>query len=248
MTTTPPRAATSARLGPGRSIPIFTRLLLRGQLTRSRVVWLVLLSAIVVVTAVVSRGSGDEAAVFALGEFGLAAYVPLVAVLLATPILGDLVEDRLLVYLWLKPTPRWHLAVAAYLAAAVTAALVTVPTLVLGALISSDPGLTLAVGGAALLGVVAYCAAFVFLGARFSFGLWIGLAYVAIWENLLARLGDGAARISIRSYLMTVLERSTTVVVELADRAWAAALIVPPAIGVVFVGLTALTLQSRDID
>lgn len=250
----------SAAVGAGRSpvsatrsIAEFYRVLIRGQLTKGRVAALAVLAGIVVLTAALSRqapGSDgpDEAAVFALGEYGIAAFVPLAGLVLATPMLGNVVEDRLLAYLWLKPVPRWHLVVAA-LAAVVTVLLaVTILPLAVGSLIAGQLSMTAPLVLAAVLGSLAYGALFLWLGLRFTFGLWLGLAYVALWENLFARLGDGPARASIRSYLLTIVGWGTDVRVELADRADLAAVLVPIAIAALFTLLAVRALQTRDID
>ena len=51
----------------------------------------------------------EQAAADAVASYGLGILVPLATLWLGTSALGDLVEDRLLVYLWLKPVPRWQL-------------------------------------------------------------------------------------------------------------------------------------------
>ena len=254
-TTEPNPAAVGARplVGAGRSIPVLYRMLLRGQLTKGRLFALGGLAAIVLLTAGLSgQATGQDgpetAALFALGEYGIAAFVPLAALLLASPMLGNLVEDRLLVYLWLKPTARWHLAIAAFAGVVTVLVGVTVPPLVIGSFLAGEAGLAWPLALAAVLGSLAYGAAYLFVGVRFSFGLWLGLAYVALWENVIARLGDGPARASIRSYLMTNVQRGTRIEVLLADRANWAAIVVPLAIAVVFVALTARTLTTRDVD
>ena len=240
-------------VGAARSIPVLYRLLLRGQLTKGRLFALGGLAALVLLTAVLSRQATgvdgpEEAALFALGEYGIAAFVPLAALLLASPMLGNLVEDRLLVYLWLKPVARWHLAIAAFAAVVTVLVGVTVPPLVIGSFLAGQADLAAPLALAAVLGSVAYGAAYLFVGVRFSFGLWLGLAYLALWENVIARLGDGPARASIRSYLMTNVQRGTRIEVLLADRASWAAIVVPIAIAVVFVALTARALATRDVD
>jgi len=232
------------------SISTYYRVLLRGQLTRSRVLGLGLLAALSVLLGVVSRNGEppEEAAVTLLENFSVSILISLCALVLATPMLGNLVEDRLLVYLWLKPVPRWHLAVAAY-AAVVTALLPIV--LVAVAVATAATGFMSLLGPAvlaALFGVLAYSGIYLFLGARFSFGLWVGLLYLVLWENVLARLGDGMARLSIRSYLNTLLQRGTDIEIGLADRATWAAFVVPIGVAIVGVVLTAWTLASTDID
>ena len=95
--------ARRADVPPRRTIPVFYRMLLHGQLTRGRMVGLALLAGMLILTAFLSRTADDaeEAALFTVGEYGLVLFVPLAALMLANPMLGNLVEDRLLVYVWL---------------------------------------------------------------------------------------------------------------------------------------------------
>lgn len=239
-----------AEIGAARSIPTFYRLLLGGQLTRGRLVGLGVLSGISILLAVLSRGASDpeEAAVGSLVEYGISLLVPLAAVLLAVPMLGNLIEDRLLVYLWLKPVPRWHLAVAAV--AAVSTVLVPVVVLPIGvaAVISGIGGLVVPAIAASAVGAVVYSALYVFAGARFSWGLWLALVYLALWENVLARISDGTARLSIRSYLLTIFEWGTDENVSGAGRANWAAIAIPIVVTVIATALTAWALNSRDVE
>ena len=82
---------------------------------------------------VLARGDDDPLRAtteIALG-YGLGIVVPLATAWLATSSVGDLVEDRLLVYLWLKPVPRWQLPAAAVLATVtIVVPLVAVPLVV----------------------------------------------------------------------------------------------------------------------
>ena len=91
------------------------RLFLRGQLTRLRAVGLLGLGAISVILTAVARTSDDvtDTATSVLAEYGLAVVAPVCTLWVATSLLGDLVEDRLLAYLWLKPTARWVMPAAA---------------------------------------------------------------------------------------------------------------------------------------
>ena len=79
-----------------------------------------------------------QAAADAISGYGLGILVPLAALWLGTSAIGDLVEDKLLVYLSLKPVPRWQLPAAAILATAsivvpLTALPLTASALVAGA-------------------------------------------------------------------------------------------------------------------
>lgn len=246
MIPAPPR---SVRLAPSRTIPTYYRILLRGQLTRGRLVGLAVLGGLSVLLAVVSRRAPDaeQAGVDLLANYSIALLIPLAALMLATPILGNLIEDRLLVYLWMKPTPRWHLAAAAF--AAVTTALVPVVVvpIALSAAVIGAPSIIGPAVAAALLGVIAYGGLYLWIGARFNSGLWLGLLYLVLWENVMTRFG-GFARVSIRSYLHSVLAQGTDERIPLADRAGWASIVVPLAVAFVCVALTAATLQKRDVE
>lgn len=242
--------ARSAEVPAARSIPVFYRMLLRGQLTRGRIAGLSVMSLLAVVLAFVARSAedADQAGVDVLTAYGFGLLVPLAALMLATPMLGNLIEDGLLVYLWLKPVPRWHLAVAA-LAAVVSALVpVVVVPVTLSAVIAGGSSLVGPSIIASVFGVLAYAAIYLFLGARFSWGLWLGLVYLVLWENVMSRLGDGMARLSIRSYMLSMLDWGTDQEIDGGGRATVAAIIVPLAVAAVATALTAWTLQTRDID
>ena len=72
-------------------------------------------------------GQPADAAWTLVDAYGLSLLIPVVALVFASAALGDLAEDGTLVYLWLRPLPRWQLALAAF-AASVT---VAVPVAVL---------------------------------------------------------------------------------------------------------------------
>ena len=57
-------------------------------------------------------------------SYGLSLLVPVVSLVFATAALGDLAEDGTLVYLWLRPLPRWQLAVASFTASVTVVAAV----------------------------------------------------------------------------------------------------------------------------
>jgi ABC-2 type transport system permease protein len=250
MTSLEPRTPTVTA---AKSIPTYFRLLLRGQLTRGRLFGLGVLGgisfllAIVVRTAVESRDL-EEASVRLLSDYSIGLLIPLATLILGSPMIGDLVEDRLLVYLWLKPVPRWHLAVAAYAAVVATLLPVVIVPVLLTALITGFGPLIVPATVASILGVLAYSGIYLFLGARFPAGLWLGLLYLVLWENVLARFSNGMARLSLRSYLQTMLQRGTDVSIDLADRAAWASIVIPLAVAAFAVAMAAVTLATKDID
>ena len=210
------------------------------------------LAGLSLLLALVSRTAGanmqEDAAVAILAAYGIGIFLPLAALMLATPMLGNVTEDRLLVYLWLKPVPRWHLAVAAFAAVLTPLLPLVVIPLALSALIAGFGSLVLPVVGAAVLGALAYCAIYLLLGARFSWGLWLGLLYLVLWENVLTQFSNGIARLSIRSYAQTILQRGTEVEIPLAERSEGWSILIPILVAIVGVALTARTLSTRDID
>lgn len=242
-------------LSPMRSIPTFYLMLLRGQMSRGRALALGVMGALVVALTLVVRNStvpgAPPAEVDTLGliaQFGLGIMVPLAAVLLATPMLGNLFEDRVLAYLWLKPVARWHLAVAALLAVLSVLVPAVVVPIVVAAAVSGFASFIGPLFLASLLGALAYGALYLFFGARFSWGLWLSLLYLVLWENVLSRFTSGLARLSIRSYVQTVASWALDGDGPLNTQGDVAAVVVPIGVAVVALALTAWTLATRDVD
>lgn len=226
------------------------KMFLRGQLTRLRALGLLLLSVVAIILAFLARGDSApvRTATEIMSEYGISVVVPVCTLWIASSLAGELIEDRLMVYLWLKPIPRWVIPLAA-VAATVTimVPLVVVP-LGIAAGISGDGVLLSTTLLTSFIGVLAYAGLFVLFGIRFSRALWWGLAYVLVWENAIARLTDGMARLSIRSYLTSIMSRATDVDLPLADRGAAVSYVVPIAASVIAIALAAWVLQRRDID
>lgn len=244
--------ATTGRRGPA-AATAFTalyRLFLRGQLTRLRAIGLLALGAVAVLLSVVARSDDDplDAAANVIAEYGLTIVAPVCTLWIATSIIGDLAEDRLLAYLWLRPIGRWLLPSAAFGATCTVMLPLVVAPLTIAAAASGQGELIVPTLIASTLAVAAYGGIFVTLGARFSRALWWGLVYVLVWENAVARLADGTARLAVRSYVTTVVARATDVELTLADRGSAAMIAVPVAIAAAGLVLSAWILRTRDID
>ena len=130
--------------------------------------------------------------------YGLALLVPVVALVFASATLGDPAEDGTLVYLWLRPLPRWQLSVAALAAAlSVTVPVAVIPVVIGAAVSGGGSGLIWASAAGSLLEAVAYSAVFCGLGLRVRRALAWGLAYLLIWEQAVGRVSHGAARASL---------------------------------------------------
>lgn len=248
------RSDTTARRRSGARVlwPLIA-LLLRNQVTKGRIAALGGLALLGIAIAPLVTGNTDIDATIAgtrfVNLYCLSLLTPVVALVFGSGSLGDLVEDRSLVYLWLPPVPRWEIALAAWLA---TLAACTPFVIVASALtaIATGGGTDLLIGTfwASLLALIAYTGLFTALGLRFRRALIWGFAYLLIWENFIAQAGNGTARLSILSYVRSVLSAYTGAGLKLANRDLVLSFVVPIAVGVVAVFLTARRLHHQDID
>jgi ABC-2 type transport system permease protein len=230
------------------SLVAYYRLLLRTQVTVPRLLGIAGLGALAIAIGLFARwdDNADQAAADAIGSYGLGILVPLAALWLGTSALGDLVEDRLLVYLWLKPVPRWQLPAAAVLATASVVVPLTAVPLTVSALVAGAGGVAWAALLAASLAALAYAGLFVVAGIWFRRAVWWGLAFVLIWENFVAYTAEGASRFTVIGWASSVLGLAPDVGVELEAGAPAVAFVVLPAIAVA--GWLAATWRYRRAD
>ncbi len=191
-----------AALGP------LVRLTIGGLLGRRRSLGVVLLAAAPILVAAimtVGGGLGDPAAlasdVFSTITLGLV--IPLAALVLGTAALGTAIDDGTIVYLLVKPIPRRTVVLAAMLvAAAATALLALVATLLPGLLLVgfTAPGLLVGMAAAALLASLLYVVVFVTLSIFTGRALLVGLGYVLLWEGLATTVLAGTRILSVREY------------------------------------------------
>jgi len=199
-------------------IATLASLTLRALLNRRRTLLLGLLGALIVAVAAIYRLGGptaDESLDFTgrlLANFGIAVLLPLVAVIIGTAALGSELDDGTIVYLLAKPVPRSIIVLVKFVVAwAVTGLLVAVPMLLAGVIgAGGDPGLGIGYGVAALLGGLEYTAVFLALSLITSRALVIGLAYVVVWEGVVAGLFAGTRIVSIRQHALAVADALTT--------------------------------------
>jgi ABC-2 type transport system permease protein len=244
----PALGAPSARPRTLATLGALYRLLLRTQLTVARVLGIAALSSLSVLLGVFSRWDSEpaQAATDAITSYGLALVVPLATLWLGTSAIGDLVEDRLLVYLWLKPVPRWQLPAAAVLATASVLVPPTAVPLAVTALVAGAGEIAPAAFLAAALGGLAYAGVFVAAGLWFRRAAWWGLAFVLLWENAVAQLAEGSARFTVVGWASSILATAPDIEVSLSAGSAAAAFIVLPAIA--FVGWLLATWRYRRAD
>lgn len=226
------------------------RLILRDQISLARMLGLTALAGVGILVAFAARNEDDRvtAATEAIATYGVNVFAPLIALLLGSAALGDLVEDRTLVYVWLRPIPRWRIATATLAAVISVAAPAVVVVMTAAAAITGVGDLVVATPVATALAVFAYSGIFMALGLRFKRSLLWGLAFIAVWEGLLSQLTDGFARLSVRSYPMSILADSTGVEFHRSDRSTVASYVVPLAIGLAGLAYTSWRLSRTEID
>jgi ABC-2 type transport system permease protein len=227
VATTRPRARTT--------VGALYRLLLRTQISVPRLLGIGALSALSILLGLFARSDSDptQAAADAVTSYGFGLLVPLAALWLGTSVVGDLVEDRLLVYLWLKPVPRWQLPLAALLATVSVVVPLTAVPLTISAVVAGAGEVAWITPLAASLAALAYSGLFVAFGIWFRRAVWWGLAFVLVWENFTGYLAGGAARFTVFGWASSVLATVEGIDVELSAGSLGAALVVLPTIAVV---------------
>ena len=242
--------AVTARPSPRRSLVALYRLLLRTQVTVPRLLGIAALGALSVIIGVFARWDSNpaQAAADAVSSYGLGLVVPLAALWLGTSAIGDLVEDRLLVYLWLKPVPRSQLPAAAVLAtASVVVPLAALPVAATALVAGAGDVVLHALLAAALAGF-AYSGVFVAAGLWFRRAAWWGLAFVLLWENAVANLAEGSARFTVVGWANSILATAPDVEITPSAGSATVAVVVLPAVALAGWLLATVRYRGADID
>jgi ABC-2 type transport system permease protein len=185
-------------------------------------------------------------------SFGLSGIIPISALVMGSSAFGDLVEDRTLVHLWLRPANRSLLVGAAWVAAVLVCIPFTVVAITVSLALAKMPSGAIVAGGlSSLLGTLAYSSVFLALGLKLRRALPWGLAYILIWEGVLANAGQGLARFALSLSTRSVSYRSFRDANESMDLKYAFAtstgVIVLVGATVVFLGLTLRWLKRADV-
>ena len=139
-----------------------------------------------------------------LGTFGFSVVLPLTALIIGTSVLGAEVDDGTVVHLLATPVPRRAIITTKFLVATVVTMLFAAIPELLAGLIATGPRLALGLFAGALVAAVVYNALFVCLSTATSRALVAGLAYVVIWEGVLANVVGGARILSVSHYGLAV--------------------------------------------
>jgi len=132
---------------------------------------------------------------------------PLVVLAIAAAAFGNELEDRTLANLTLAPIPRWKIVVPKLLGVITIAA----PFIAASAFLTSwiaflgDARASIAVTISALVGVVLYASAFVWLGLVSTQAIGVGLLYIVLWEGFFSGFVSGVRLLSIRHYAVGIM-------------------------------------------
>jgi ABC-2 type transport system permease protein len=187
-----------------------TRITARGLFGRRRFLLLLPLPLLMIGLAWLSDGLGarpDEWVPVVVLGLGLNVVLPIVALVVGTGVLGSEIDDGTLVHVLAKPLPRREIILSKFVVAVgVTAVTVGVPMFIIG-LLAGSVRLGLALVAGAALGALAYSALFIALSLLTRKPVLIGLLYVLVWEGLLGNLLSGIRVLSIRQYVIAVVDR-----------------------------------------
>ncbi len=254
-TTTPVHMATRAgdrHVAPLTALALVFRIVLRQLVTRGRVLALGLLVALAPVAGFAIGAADDQSvsdAVRMIASLGFAVILPIVALVFGTASIGDLRDDKTLVYLWLRPIDRWPVVFGAAAAALIIVVpLTVVPLVAAAALTGVGHGIVAGTAIATAVGAIAYVAVFTFFGVWLKRSTVWGLAYILIWEGFVASGGAGVARFALRKYTRSILVDRTGVELDLADFSLTMGVVVPLLAAVAFLAAASIRLGRLDID
>jgi ABC-2 type transport system permease protein len=145
------------------------------------------------------------------------ALVPLAALLYATGIIQDEVEEQTLTYLLARPLPRWAIYVVRWLATLLLISVLTVVftvaaflaiTLTHGDSLSwSLIGAALKASAALVIAAVGYCGLFGLLGLLMRRSLFIGVVYIFLFEGIFASIETVGRKMTVMYHFRVLILR-----------------------------------------
>lgn len=202
-------------ISPLRATALTHNVLLKQLISKGRLIGISIIGLLPMLLGwVIGRHSTNplEAGVGFVSYMGLSILIPVVALIFASASLGDTREDGTLVYLWLRPIPRWSVTGGAW-AASITAALplTVIPMAVAAILLDAGNTLISATILTSILAVCAYCGIFLLLGLLVKNPVLWGLAYILIWEATIASFAKPAAALAVSGYSRAIIASRTGV-------------------------------------
>jgi ABC-type transport system involved in multi-copper enzyme maturation permease subunit len=183
---------------------VLTMHLYRRLMQRSRVFWLILLASVpglIFGIAGIDLAPDDLSEAFVGIMLSVGFTYAIAALILTVSTLRDERDAGTLPYLYMRPIPRWSVAVSSLLAGILAAGTIAVggwvATVLAGLIHGAD--MAVIIPGAALLlaAAVGYAAIFVPVGYLFSRSVLVGLGYLILVELALSGLVSGLAQLSI---------------------------------------------------
>jgi ABC-2 type transport system permease protein len=206
---------------------VIARITFRQLLSRRRTLLLLLLGGVLVLAALIFRLAGEEARALPftaglLSNLGIGTLMPLVALIFGTGAIGAELEDGTAIFLLAKPISRTTVVLTKLAVAALCSAALTCGPMLLAGLIAAGglgEGLVVGMTAGAAIGSLLYCAVFVAVSLITSRALVFGLAYVLIWEGLLAGLFAGTRTFSIRQLTLSFADAIGGIPADIFDAA-----------------------------
>ena len=200
---------------PLQAIRLTHNVLLKQLITKGRLIGITIIGLLPILLGwVIGRQSDDplEAGVGFVSYMGLSILIPIVALIFASASLGDTREDGTLVYLWLRPISRLSVSTGAW-AASVTIALplTVIPMTISAILLDAGNSVITATIVTSILALLAYSSLFVILGLIVKNPVLWGLAYIFIWEAIVASFAKPAAALAVSGYSRAIITGQTNV-------------------------------------
>lgn len=146
-------------------------------------------------------------------EIALGVLLPLAGVVFGSTAFGGEVDDGTLVYLLVKPVPRWALVLSKFAVATLSTLAIGVVALTLPWLALRNPALPLNMLTAFLIAAAVasaiYVALFLSLGLTTKRALVAGLIYVILFEGVISRNLQGLRVFSVREYALAVAQAAS---------------------------------------
>jgi ABC-2 type transport system permease protein len=220
-----PAAPASERMHASALLTLFW-LTLRQQCRARRLLILCVLFCLPIGIAVLARSLNPASSELQSDlEFGLIfgfiahALVPLTALLYASGMIQDDIEEQTLTYLMVRPLPKPAIYLTKLTATIVLTVLIA-GVFVVATYVAIDvgrpefwgevfPGRALKVACLLGLSLVSYCALFGLVGLLFRRTLFFGVIYIAVFEGALASMDFIVRRLTIMYYFRVLVERWT---------------------------------------
>lgn len=235
-----------------RQYRVITLITLRAMLGRKRALLLAVppLALIAVALAMRAGHPGHASWPAAASAFEFSVVLPLTALVIGTGVLGAEIDDGTIITVLATPVRRPVIIEAKYaVATAATIAIAAVPELLAG-LIAGGSRLAAGLFAGAAAGAAIYSALFLALSVLSARAVAIGLAYVLIWEGLLANAVSGARLLSAGQYALGIAQAAAHdpalgARLGVATSAVMGALVIAAALTVASAGLAAFSLRGE---